>query len=181
MGRLYEIYRPCKKHRGISTQLLEINDRNVTNLKPDFIWNRRQNLTGCELTSAYVNTENEMYEIKPRRNCTNSIRGDNKIICLADRWHLSIGKTLLKDLNLTIRFINPMDNEYGVKIKSEWTGVIGLLEQRKADVSFSLLSFTPSRARAIEFSISLGFSSIRMYIAKPKHAHNFISFYNIYS
>ena len=122
-----------------------------------------------------------MYEIKQRRACTSMIKGRNKVICLADRWHLSFVKELATDINMTINFINPVDNEYGVKIGNKWTGVVGLLAEGKADMSFSLLSFTPSRAKSIVFSIAMGFSSIRMYIAKPKTSTSYISFFDIFS
>lgn len=178
---LYEAYKPCPKHQLVIKKLVEFNDEIGCISAPKYIWNRRHNLMGCEITSAYVSSKHEMYEAKTRINCKNRIRGSNKFLCIADRWHTSLVKELKWDTNMTIRFITPADNEYGVKVNGEWTGVVGMLSRKEADVSFVLLSFTVSRGLSIDFSTSMGFSYIRMYMPKPELSISYVSFLSVFS
>ena len=150
----------------------------------EYIWKRRQNLRGCQFTGGYIDQRYGLYELKKKsEKCTRKIIGINKILCLADRWHTSLLKELKIDLNLSFTFISPEDNQYGVKVPDteNWTGLVGMLQKKEADLALALLSFTPSRGEVIDFSIAMGFEDLVLYMAKPKMSISHISFHGVFS
>ena len=126
---------------------MELNYPNEVLLTSGYIWKRRQNLGGCEITSAYIDEEAGMYEINPTDNCSKRIKGTNKIVCLADKWSNSLVHELIRELNITLFFKKAEDKQYGIKLEEteNWTGLIGLLQQKGADLTFNSLTFTASR------------------------------------
>ena len=65
--------------------------------------------------------------------------------------------TLKEKLNFSTRAVSPEDGEWG-SIKADnftWSGMVGDLLYKRADISTALLSFTLERSKAIDFSITI--------------------------
>jgi len=124
-----------------------------------------------------------MYEIKATDNCSKRIDGTNKIICLSDRWSTSLVQELIRDLNITIFFKKAKDKQYGIKVgeTENWTGIMGLLQQNKADLTFDWLTFTASRANAVDFGTPLGFQYQGLYMVKMDSRMKHVYFLDIFS
>ena len=75
------------------------------------------------------------------------------------------------------------DKHYGIKIEEtgNWTGIFGLLQQKKADLTFDTLTFTASRGKAVDFRGSLGFSYEGLYMVKMEKRMKQVSFLDIFS
>ena len=182
-GKLYEIYRPCPYKEIKTNILIEFSDSDILQINSEFIWQRRQNLMGCEFAAGYIEQKYGFYEIQENEFCPAKIFGTNKIICAADRWYTSLAKELIKDFNMTLSFLSPLDNQYGVRYResNNWTGVVGLLQQEKVEFAFVLLTFTTDRDEVMDFGIDLGFEYLILYMARTKASIIEISFNEVFN
>ena len=182
-GVLFEMYRPCQSHDINIQEVLRISNSKCLPQNPEFIWKRRQNLMGCEFGAGYIEQKYGFYEIDDHEHCPRRISGVNKIICLADRWYTSLVNQLITDLNIKLSFVSPKDNQYGIRYENttNWTGVVGLLQQGKVEFGFALLTFTPDRDEVMDFGLDLGFEYLILYMAKPKTSISHISYNDVFN
>lgn len=182
-GELYEIYRPCQSQQVKINTIQKISNLSTTSSNSEFIWKRRQNLMGCEFDAGYIEQNYGFYAIKEADYCPKRIVATNKIICRADRWYTSLVMQLIVDFNMTLSFVNPKDNQYGVKKQDSenWTGVVGLLQHEKVEFAFVLLTFTTDRDEVMDFGLDLGFEYLVLYMAKPKTSFSHISYIGVFN
>lgn len=184
-AELFEIYRPCYSQPVKFNRIQKFSNLSSTYAyaNPEFIWKRRQSLTVCEFAAGYIEQNYGLYEIKETDYCPKRIVGTNKILCLADRWYTSLVMQLIVDFNMTLSFVNPKDNQYGVKKQDSenWTGVVGLLQYEKVEFAFVLLTFTPDRSKVMDFGLDLGFEYLILYMAKPKTSYSHISYNAVFN
>ena len=60
---IYEIYSPCPMPKLTTKKFINLTNKNEIFSKPNYIWERRQNLTGCEITVGYVDQPYGPFEI----------------------------------------------------------------------------------------------------------------------
>jgi hypothetical protein len=179
---VYEIYRPCEKHKLVTNEFARFSINNKIVVKPTYIWKRRQDLKGCEVTVAYIHTPPWIYAVDSIENCTDNIfLGANAIIC-GSTVSTALLKELSYNLNFSVTFLHSEDNQYGVKseINGNWTGLIGVLSQKKADVGATTLTIIPSRAEAIDFGVGIKFYYVRLYMIKPKMSIRYSLYLNVF-
>ncbi len=51
-----------------------------------------------------------------------------------------------------VQFVPILGNNYGSEVNGTWTGLIGNLSKGEVDISLAVLSVTPGRLKAIDFS-----------------------------
>ncbi|XP_071165594.1 probable glutamate receptor isoform X1 [Mytilus edulis] len=74
---------------------------------------------------------------------------------------------LAQQLNFTFRIVEPEDGQWGIKKNGSWTGMIGLLEDRKVDIVAAPLTVTYDRSQAVDFLYPIFFDTNRIVIGRP--------------
>ncbi|XP_076096280.1 glutamate receptor ionotropic, kainate 4-like isoform X2 [Mytilus galloprovincialis] len=74
---------------------------------------------------------------------------------------------LAHQLNFTFRIVEPEDGQWGIKKNDSWTGMIGLLEDRKVDIVAAPLTVTYDRSQTVDFLYPIFFDTNRIVIGRP--------------
>ena len=136
-----------------------------------FIWERRKNLNRCQLKVAYlevgsfkelnssIGTDMDL-SVNPKLG---DLQGDGKVF---QGVHAKIFHVLMEKLNFTIHWVQPKKKTYGAKdtITGEWTGLIGLLATKEADVAVLPVSVLSSRGTVIAFSMPFESYGYRLFM-----------------
>ena len=111
------------------------------------IWTRRNDLQGTTVISSTLQASPVYMREVDRATGKVEYQGS---------FHAIIS-LLAKELNFTVRYVEPEDGKWGGKDPStgEWMGIIGMLVKGEADLSSSGLTITQERQAIIDFSISL--------------------------
>ncbi|CAC5420552.1 GRIK4 [Mytilus coruscus] len=80
---------------------------------------------------------------------------------------MSVLQRLAHQLNFTFQIIEPEDGQWGIKKNGSWTGMIGLLEDRKVDIVAAPLTVTFDRSQAVDFLYPIFFDTNRIVIGRP--------------
>ncbi|KAG7174521.1 Glutamate receptor-like 48 [Homarus americanus] len=76
-------------------------------------------------------------------------------------------KVLEHQLNFTIRWVETVDGDYGVPLDNgTWTGLVGDLVMKRADVAISPLSQTLPRVEVMDFSPPVDHDSMRILVVR---------------
>ena len=100
-------------------------------------------------------------------NNHNNVRGMNW-------YHLSLFLFLQNLLNFTYKLRPPPDRQWGVKRSDgSWTGIIGELDEKRADISPGPLGMSYARSEVVSYSVSLDQQYFQFYIKNPEGATNY--------
>ncbi|XP_071549686.1 uncharacterized protein [Panulirus ornatus] len=90
-----------------------------------------------------------------------------------DGFLADLMRVLEHQLNFTIQWVETLDGDYGVpSVNSTWTGLVGDLLKKRADVALSPLSQTLSRAAVIDFSPPVDHDAVRILVLNPEEPEN---------
>ena len=90
-------------------------------------------------------------------------------------------RTLQSTLNFTYVIKKPKDNVFGsLSSNGSWSGIIGDLKNKKADIGLSDLSVTQQRADAVDFTTGLYRSSNYLYMKNPRRSVSWTTFTDVF-
>ena len=111
------------------------------------MWERRSNLEGMSIKAATVS-------FPPMQILHYDILGES--IISSGGLFLEPLNIMAEELNFTINFIIPNDGQWGSLVNySSWTGMIGMLVNKEADIAVADLSTTEARQRVVTFGRSI--------------------------
>ena len=164
-----------------------------------YIWDRRRDLKGLELRLAYTHYDSNPFDHK---RCQMFDCLANHINKSGFRKHqLDIAKELSRILNFTVKW--KIANGYGNQNSEtgEWNGIVRLLKDEEADLSFNMIAITckylmnifelvqqsesckflpDARAKAIQF-IPIVELNILMYMLLPEQSANYKTYITVLS
>lgn len=84
---------------------------------------------------------------------------------------------------LKIRCKRPRDNQFGVFSisRNEWTGLMGDLVRREADIAVTALSITLSRARVIDYTRAYYVETVAILLPRPEEVENYFAIFEPFS
>ena len=89
--------------------------------------------------------------------------------------------TLKFDLNFTYIVIQPNDGLYGQELDNgSWTGLVGELDKKQADIAVSDLSVTEQRSKVVDFTIGLFVGSAKLYMLNPRQSFSWTTFIDVF-
>lgn len=170
---LYEMYRKCPESHIDNVYITTFGKLESRKQRyMDFIWNRRQNLGGCKLRIAYIVDYpfiDEVKEIDPQLHDPSSCLNEGgKIMC---GHYIALFKNFVENSNFAIEWVLANETKYGSydETKKKWLGVVGVLNQNKAEFSPLQFTVTNSRSNAVQFSPTLTNLEARMYMKRPSY------------
>ncbi|XP_076353788.1 glutamate receptor ionotropic, delta-1-like [Tachypleus tridentatus] len=90
---------------------------------------------------------------------------------LTPKYGLEVGllDTLAKKLNFRYIIKSPKDNEWGAKLSNKsWTGMIGMVHRKEADIAIDSIVVTEERQEAVDFTLPYVYDSVRFVTSAPK-------------
>ena len=185
---LLEVYKICKNTQVTikEVQLIEYGDDII--IENDRRWDRRNDLMGCNLRIAYVDSyhyitmANSSKDVKYIDSRHILISGNTTMFAGAIN-ELELTKQLAMDLNFTITWIKAKDNSYGVfnQHSKAWDGLIGLIVRGEAELSNAYLTVTSSRREVISFTSEFHQSKFGIYMAKPSISQSWTTYLDVFS
>ena len=89
--------------------------------------------------------------------------------------------TLKFDLNFTYIVRQPKDISYGQELDNgSWTGLVGELDKKQADIAVSDLSVTEQRSKVVDFTIGLFVGSAKLYMLNPRQSFSWTTFIDVF-
>ncbi|XP_022243778.1 glutamate receptor ionotropic, delta-1-like [Limulus polyphemus] len=65
---------------------------------------------------------------------------------------------------------SPKDNEWGTKLSNQsWTGMIGMVHRKEADIAIDSIAITEEREEAVDFTSPYVYDSVRFVTSAPKN------------
>ena len=159
-----------------------------------YIWDRRRDLKGMELRLAFAPDENNTFDPK-RCQMFDCLADDNNKIGFL-KHQINIAKELSRILNFTVKW--KIANGYGNQNSEtgEWNGIVQLLKDEEADLSFNHMTITceylmnifkvvqqsdsckflpDARAKAVQFIPIVEFNFL-MYMLLPEQSTNYMTY-----
>ena len=202
-GALYEVYRPCIGSKLIVRKLLNVNnDKRRTKNQYDFIWDRRDDLSGCVIPVAFIHSppyfypspssENLPYQDnendqdteidKNSNNGKNVLRINNVPMVGQSAYNFHL---LIVGLNFTPDWKRGEDNAYGVfdDETKKWSkhSIMSLVVDHTAEVGSVELTVTERRSQYVSFSAQTGFLRNRLYMQRPPAAFSWLTFLDVFN
>ncbi|XP_076353787.1 glutamate receptor ionotropic, delta-1-like isoform X3 [Tachypleus tridentatus] len=90
---------------------------------------------------------------------------------LTPKYGLEIGllDTLARKLNFSYVIKSPKDNEWGTRLSNQsWTGMIGMVHRKEADIAVDSIAVTEERQEAVDFTLPYVYDSVRFVTSAPK-------------
>ena len=185
---LLEVYKVCKDGELTITEVQNITDVTELQDQTTMIWDRRNDLMGCTLRIAYVDSFPYITKAKEDDVLTNInrryiLKSGNTTMYGGMVNQLEIMTLLVSDLNFTISWIRAEDNSYGVynTDTKSWNGLIGLMTTDKADLSNAYLTVTKSRSTAISFTTEIDQTNFGLFMAKPGISPSWSTFVDVFN
>ncbi|XP_035714501.1 probable glutamate receptor [Folsomia candida] len=76
-------------------------------------------------------------------------------------------KIVSAQLNFTYEIMTPPDNKFGnLEANGSWSGMVGMLERKEADIAMMSFSLTAARQKVMDFSPPVEYSSVRLLIRR---------------
>ena len=96
---------------------------------------------------------------------------------------IAVVKRLRWIFKFNIRIIRPSDNQFGVYVPGlkRWTGLMGVLDAKQADIGVTALSITVGRAQAIDFTRAYYVETVTILIKTPEEVQNYLAIFNPFS
>ena len=184
---LLEVYKECKDGEIKIQEVLKVSNNTDSLEQNTKLWDRRNNLMGCNIRVAYVdkyplittNKSNAKFkDTKPRY----TIQSGNKTVYGGVINRVELIKQLSLELNFSTTWVLAEDNSYGVfdEKTRQWNGLINLLLNDKADLSNSFLAVTSLRSTAVSFTIDIGRYKHGLYMAKPSISASWFTFIEVF-
>lgn len=185
MGYFWEIYRFCSKGYIKIQHLLNLEKNGLVKKNFRYIWERRRDLSECEIRVGYINSFPYMYKksaVKRTEQITNArmcFFKSNMTMC---GNYVPLLKLLTQQLNFTIRWVHAKDNAFGVKnsVSQKWNGLLGLLVNNEADISPCWSFITSSRTNDMDFSSPISKYGGHLYMKRPLAAASWGTYYNVF-
>ena len=180
--RLFELYKPCEDRKPQISLIIDTLHKKISNSQNEFIWQRRKDLSGCQVKISYINS-NTFYE-KSLSNQYDNRRGYS--IKLGAKVFHGIKKPFLEYLLSTLNFsaipAYADDNSYGTQCEStgEWSGIIGVLSRNEADIGGNWLTITSSRSKVIKYSLPFINVEYKLFMKKPEPVPNWNTFLHVF-
>ena len=81
-------------------------------------------------------------------------------------------------LNFTYKLRPPPDRQWGAKrADGSWTGIIGELDEKRADISPGPFGITQARSEVVSYSVPLNQEYFQFYIKNPEGATNYQAYF----
>ena len=123
------------------------------------MWDRRNNLTGMEITATTTNWY-PFHMLDCNKSDTFVVGGSGFFIDLL--------KVLAQKLKFTVKVIPSVDGKWGFQINGTWNGMLGMLVRKEADVIVAGLTKTKERETAIQFSKTILVDKFTLLTSKTK-------------
>ena len=183
--KLFEIYRIGNDEGKLEVvHLATTTEQNLPlDTTVEFIWRRRSDFKGIQLRIAYVNYETFFEASNDDMNThemnLDSIKESGKIIY---GFSTQLLKMIIENFNISVQWVYAEDNAVGVKDARTggWTGIIGLLKNRQADVSAFPVSVRPIRTTAVTFSASVENYEYRLFMRKPGLSTSWTTYLDVF-
>ena len=89
-------------------------------------------------------------------------------------WFAEVWFEMQSLLNFTYKLRPPPDRQWGAKrADGSWTGIIGELDEKRADISPGPLGVSQARSEVVSYSVPLNTEYFQFYIKNPEGATNF--------
>lgn len=152
------------------------------------LWDRRNDLMGCNLRVAYVEDANYIKMAKTEKEVEHLdqrhvFKSGNTTMYSGVGNELELIKELSGDLNFSITWIKADDNSYGIlnKTTKTWDGLIGLIVSDKADLSNAYLAVMKTRSEAISFTVDFDHTQFGLFRARPSVILSWFTFVEVFS
>lgn len=193
-GSIFELYKPCSDHSMIIRKLITFSQGITQVLHKALIWERRKNLSGCNLKVTYINTDH-FYESKTSNDTTTSIAKTNQIptnrspeVVVQSNGKTFYGlerkvfNTLHSTLNFSIIWVHTKDNKFGAvdNTSGEWNGIVRTLANRDADMSLIWLTVTTLRGEVLNYTQPIYFGSYKLYLQKPDSSTSWSTYVSVF-
>lgn len=91
---------------------------------------------------------------------------------------IEVVKRLSFIFKFSIRIIKPADNQFGILVDGRWTGLIGSLVNREADIGLTALSITVGRAQVIDFTRAYYVETAGIMLRIPEELKNYSAIFD---
>ncbi|XP_022243782.1 glutamate receptor ionotropic, delta-1-like [Limulus polyphemus] len=91
---------------------------------------------------------------------------------LTPKYGLEVGLLDILAEKLNFRYVikSPKDNEWGTKLSNKsWTGMIGMVHRKEADIAIDSIVITEEREEAVDFTSPYVYDSVRFVTSAPKN------------
>ena len=183
---LFEIYKICSLDSLVIKEVFDSESSFEMNSDSAFIWKRRRNLDGCPLYVAYANIK-EWFEVLPIVNTTkHQSTMSSESLVIGDKLAIGFPTKLLEmvwtNFNFSIKWVHAEDDSIGVKDKntSDWTGLIGVLNENRADFGAFPVSVRQARKSVVTFSNSFETYEYRLFMKKPGPSASWFTFVEVF-
>ena len=184
-GYFWEIYRFCSKGFIKTQHLLTLEKSGLVENNFRYIWERRKDLSQCEIRIGYINSYPYMYDknavtkTEPITNAKMCFFKSNMTMC---GNYVPLLKLLTQQLNFTIRWTHAKDNGFGVidSVSSKWNGLLGLLVNNEADISPCWHFITSSRTNDMDFSSPISKYGGHLYMKRPHVTASWGTYFNVF-
>lgn len=96
---------------------------------------------------------------------------------------IEVVKRLKSIFKFNIRITKPVDNQFGILQAGtgQWTGLMGVLHRRQADIGVTALSITLSRSRDIDFTRAYHVETAAILVRTPEEVKNYSAIFEPFS
>lgn len=183
---LFEIYKPCKEHLILVTEIATLNDLQIDDEVQNSIWIRRSNLMGCTLRVAYVdmlpyiswlNESNTKLDEYPH------VFKSGGVTMVGNKLNeIEMLKLLATDLNITTTWVRAKDDSFGVYNQKTkvWNGIVRLLLDDEADLSNAYLTITKRRSSAVSFTSGFVQAEFGLFMKKPRLSSSWSTYVDVF-
>ena len=165
---LSELYKPCFKRNMVERNMVTFSNDQVQVQNKESIWERRKDMSGCDLRVTYINTihfheivnksdlklwEEDGNYVSTVNDPKVVVKGNGKSFSGLDR---QVFNALYSTLNFSITWVHSKDNKFGAydPLTKKWNGLVEVLANNKADMSVCWLTVTQLRGQVVSYAIS---------------------------
>lgn len=144
-------------------------------LKMNYIINNR----AMKLTRHFPKTVKVAAVPPPKSFYPDHLFGGNLKLTMFDGNLLSL---LMDVLRFKSEILEPADKEYGRLLPDgNWTGLVGMVQKKEADISFGNLAITEERTLAVDFSFPYVYSSVTFITDQPGYTSDSFAVFQPFS
>ena len=184
-GHLWEIYRFCSNGPIMTKHLMTMKQGSLIEHSLEYLWERRKDMSGCEIRVGYINSHPYMYEntvaLRPNQymDLKMCMFVDDKTMC---GNYVPLLKLLKEELNFTIRWVHTKDNAFGVldPITNKWNGLLGLLSDKESEISPCWHFITSNRIKDMDFSDPISEYGGHLYMKRPHISASWGTYFNVF-
>ena len=160
VSELFEVYPSCSTQIPMLRKLIAFSTKRFHFFNGQFIWARRKDLRGCKIRMAYA-AEGLFYQ----------------------KYEKPYFKMLESHLNFSVNYLVDKGKSYGVfdPDTGKWSGVVGMLQRKEADISLNWMAITSPRANVMSYSIPIVTVNNKLFMKKPGSAPSWGTFVYVFS